>query len=547
MKNKIRIICGLLVFTLLVSTTSWFTSNASAVTSDSTSSDTVILTTKIGNGKGEINYSDSMQGGGEGPEAFTVTDDDTIYIVDNVNKRVNLYQDGKFIYDIDTPYIVYVRSIVVSQEMIFLMDYDAGKIYVIDMKGNLVQDIALPDDMESYLMQKLYVSEDGNVWLYYENNYSGNISKGINYSYLVSDMASGKKTCLEGFTKNKGNTYTVDMEGTNSASINSNSNIKLTTNELLGNLQILDVDNNDCLYVDLFEQIDTSIVFGEYTVRKYLGDKCLGIASIDLENYYFMPNNVLEISEDGGLYQIKCFDDRIQVIRKDFVTFENFKSNISEIKKEALEADFISSSSNAVAETINVPNTVSETMDNAIDCCLLKWTYTANNAKNPDSNNVTTPDYLAIASKPSDQVGIPYCWGGFDGLDTHSSSSWTSFLDAMSKNIFAGNIKTSSGEWQGGTAGFDCSGFVSSTAGFTSKLSTTKLASSTYTKSISESNRSIYDMYVKAGSHVLYYVGTSTNGISSREATTSGDDKTKLYTRSMTALSGYSLRRFNGW
>ena len=54
-------------------------------------------------------------------------------------------------------------------------------------------------------------------------------------------------------------------------------------------------------------------------------------------------------------------------------------------------------------------------------------------------------------------------------------------------------------------------------------------------------------MYVKSGTHVLYYVGTTTDGISSREATTTGDDKTKLYTRSTTWLSGYSLRRFNGW
>ena len=166
---------------------------------------------------------------------------------------------------------------------------------------------------------------------------------------------------------------------------------------------------------------------------------------------------------------------------------------------------------------------------------------------NPDSSNVTKPDYLVGVSFPSSQTGIPYCWGGFDGITTSSSSAWTSFADAMSKKKFAGNVNTSTSGYQSGTAGFDCSGFVSSVAGFSSKLSTSNLASSTYTYSVSAANRSLYDIYVKSGTHVLYYVGTSTNGINTREATTTGDDKTKLYTRSNTWISSYSLRRYNGW
>ena len=78
-------------------------------------------------------------------------------------------------------------------------------------------------------------------------------------------------------------------------------------------------------------------------------------------------------------------------------------------------------------------------------------------------------------------------------------------------------------------------------------MSTSDLASNTYTKSISVSNRKIYDIYVKSGTHVVYYVGKTNDGISTREATTTGDDKTKLYSRSTSWLSGYSLRRFRGW
>lgn len=558
--------CCLIVFALLVSI-SQFQLYADQI-SDSIVSDDIVLTIEVGKDEGQIGYSDNMQGGGEGPEAFTITDDNTIYIVDNVNKRINIYQNGEFVYDIDTPYIAYVRSIEVSQEMVYLMDYDAGRIYVINLDGDLVEGISISENMESYLMQKLYADDDGNVWLYYENNYSGNSSRGVNYSYLVSDMADGEETHFEGFSIDGISSYTVSDMGKKSVSINNSADasinantditangnldmsadddIRISTNELLGNVQILDVDKDGCLYLDLFEMIDTSVVCGEYTVRKYLNNECLGVADIDLNNYYFMPNNVLAVSENGELYQIKCLSDQIQIIKKDFVPFEEFRSNINAIKAEALENELRNETASTVS-IVNAPNTRNEAMNLAVQCCNLSWTYTANNAINPDSGNITTPDYLVYASKPSVQTGIPYCWGGFDGINTSSSSSWSNFSSAMSSGIFAGNVKTDTPGWQGGTAGLDCSGFISSTAGFSYKLGTQDLATSTYTTWVSVSYRTIYDIYVNSGTHVFYYVGDSTGGIQTREATTEGEEKTKLYIRSDTSLSGYELRRLNGW
>ena len=127
--------------------------------------DQVVLSVGIGTDKGQLNYSDSMVGGGDGPETFTVTIDKTIYIVDNVNKRVNVYKDGSFEYDIDVPYITYVRSIVVSKNMIYLMDYDTGTIYVINSAGKILKKVFIDQGMNYYLMRKLYVQDDGSVWL----------------------------------------------------------------------------------------------------------------------------------------------------------------------------------------------------------------------------------------------------------------------------------------------------------------------------------------------------------------------------------------------
>ena len=57
-------------------------------------------------------------------------------------------------------------------------------------------------------------------------------------------------------------------------------------------------------------------------------------------------------------------------------------------------------------------------------------------------------------------------------------------------------------------------------------------------------DRYLYDIYVKSGSHVLFYVGPYGSGIYSRETTTTEDDKTKRYTRSLSYLSAFVLRRF---
>gem|GEM_PF-1742307 len=520
---------------------------------ESNENDEVILTVNVGSKEGEIGYSDSLAGGGEGPEAFTVIDD-IVYIVDNVNKRVNIYDEKGFINDIDVSYISYVRSIAVSEKYIYLMDYDAGMIYKISTNGKIENEIKLPSNMDNYLMKRLYVRDDGSVWLYYEEKRNGVENAGVDFSFLVDDLGVNNSN-IQGYSINGQVAYNVDYCDDNIITIYGSSvdsdaestvqNIKLISNEIISSADVLYMDDST-VYVDVFEMCDTSVTGGEYTVRKYVDSKCEEISVIGFDDYWFMPNNLIQVSDDGNLYQIKCFENNIQIIKKRFVKTDEYSSSIETLKK-TLESIEDEQGRGVNAVTINAPNNKTTTMNNAMSCCQLSWTYTANNAVNPDSSNVTKPDYLVGVSFPSSQTGIPYCWGGFDGITTSSSSAWTSFADAMSKKKFAGNVNTSTSGYQSGTAGFDCSGFVSSVAGFSSKLSTSNLASSTYTYSVSAANRSLYDIYVKSGTHVLYYVGTSTNGINTREATTTGDDKTKLYTRSNTWISSYSLRRYNGW
>lgn len=503
------------------------------------SRDTVVLTVNVGSGPGQLGYS-IQEGGKEGPEAFTVNADHSILIADNVNKRINVYKDGSFAFDIAIPYSHYIRSLAVGEDKVYLMDTDKGSIFITSLDGNLLQEVTAPAGVDGYAMEKLYKDSAGKVWLS-ANQTSYPI--GIPSEALSATAAAGisDSSKLPAALKKDHKTAQISRNGVN---------IEVSASELLGSVNVLHADQNNTLYVDLFDQVDTPKVSGEYTVRKYAGNSLTAVAPIDLSSYYFTPNQMIELTANGDLYQILCLKDQVQITKKAFVPSASFKSQLPQIKAKALKDEAAEElQAKAITLASNAPNTRDTTQTKANSMSSLTWTYNAANKVNPNSSKVTTPDYLVSAATGSTQTGIPYAWGGNDGLTTYSSSSWTSFADAMSKGKFAGNVNTDTTGYQSGTAGLDCSGFVGSAAGFTSKLSTTNLASSTYTYSIAASARQIYDIYVNSGSHVLFYVGVNGSSINTREATTTGDDKTKAYSRTTAYLSseGYVLRRFNGW
>lgn len=300
MKNCMsKIICAMIAAAFIAVLPQQIASVSETAMDQTQKTEHLVLSVGIGNGEGEIGYSDSMAGGGSGPEAFTVAEDGKIYICDNVNKRVNVYQNGSFAYAIATSYISYVRSMVESDGFVYMMDYDAGIIYAADTDGTLVRAVSLPDSMESYLMKKIYVQSDGTVCLFYESNLLNSNNAGVDCTYSLDDLESGKAIGAEGF-------------------IHANESIQIMPDNSLTSMRILNVDDKDSVYVSVYEMADSSIASGEYTVRKYIDGKCTGIASIDLKPYYYMPNNVLEVSEDGKLYQIICTKDQVLIVEKAF-------------------------------------------------------------------------------------------------------------------------------------------------------------------------------------------------------------------------------------
>lgn len=531
--------------------------------------DEVILKVNKGESKGEIGLSDTLRGGGNGPSTFIVDSDETIYIYDTMNDRINVYRDRNFLYDIKLPYSGYIMSMVISRGLIYLMDYDFGKIHVLNKKGKLIRSISLPDDIESYRMCGLYTRYDGSVWLYCMSEIDSDESGTY---YRIDSIRAAFKTTTKEFSKDGINFY--DMEYITKKNVNIRKTdasgnakdegriINFTTKEGSVDLDILNIDSKGKIFIDVFEVLNTSIVEGEDTVRRYYNGICTGISKIDLSKYKYIPHDLLKVTENGDLYQIVCLDDRVEILKKRFQKPSEFKTDIDNIKtktetmiKERLleEERILKEKTNEyvfeLKAIISAPNDRSTTKKTAIAICDLPWFYNTENFQKPKGVRVKAPVYLKKSKKSSKHKGIPYCWGGFDGITTSSNPySWSNFLDAMDKGKFAGNIDTSYG-YQQGTAGLDCSGFVSSAAGFSSKLSTYDLASSVYTKSVAEDNVKPFDIYVSKGNHVLFFIKEkNSKEIVTREATTAGKaEKAKLFHRTRKDLGVYELRRFNGW
>ncbi|MBR6783506.1 MAG: hypothetical protein IKM32_02330 [Clostridia bacterium] len=140
----------------------------------------------------------------------------------------------------------------------------------------------------------------------------------------------------------------------------------------------------------------------------------------------------------------------------------------------------------------------------------MQWTVKANH-QTTSYDDVTIPSFVLSADVGDVVTGIPYCWGGFHGLDT--CGNYTRFSEiVLSSSQTAGNVNTSTGGHQSRTIGLDCSGFVSSAYGFTTRKSSSGLRS--YGNSISYEELKPMDFICRPGEHVVLYLSqyTDSNG-----------------------------------
>jgi len=471
----------------------------------------------------------------EGPKSFLV-DNDTCYILDSVKKRIAIYTSEGYKDEISIAYCLYPQDIAFDGKDFFILDNpDQPRVYQINTKGDIVNelDITIPTlDKTKDCLQQLSLGYDNTISVvdsaYNEyaldlvNKRVGKASKGIANRYN-NDKFYGEKD-----RDGKRHIYSTDLK----------TDIIINPEGTPSGASILGYDKFGNIYIFVVEMSDLSEVVAEYTVRKFdKSGNMLGIARIPIEEYYYTPIKMVDITSDGA-YIMLTGSDNVE-IRK-LIFSSDYTSNILKAEKnQAVEQTTL----NSTMATLTTFNSRQTTNDRAwaIDNCY--WYYAYYNYQ-PVPSGASRPDWLSTYNV--NLYGIPYCWGGFDAMDRHSAgTSWSNYVDAMNKQKFAGNV-TCSGGYKTGTAGLDCSGYCGACLGYTSKPSTYTLWADSHSHLLSE--RGLCDIYINQSQHVLFFISEKTDGtgVISAEATTAGDDKCKIYSRTYTWLTnnGYSLRSF---
>lgn len=193
-----------------------------------------------------------------------------------------------------------------------------------------------------------------------------------------------------------------------------------------------------------------------------------------------------------------------------------------------------------------------EAQDRALKMAYSTWYYDKSLNGNTQSY-IELPPYLKDKTN-SLETGIPYNYGGSDGIDTTSNIQWSNFFDAIKKGATAGNVRFEGG-YKGETAGIDATSFIQSTL----KISGGKLTTNTllqYLTPISFDQLTNMDILLLKGGSAAFFQSWVCDdlgniiGAVTLEATIENNDgtgqKVKEYYRSKdNIMNNYKPYRYN--
>ncbi len=485
------------------------------------------------------------------PQSFCVNGEYT-YILDTQNSRVLKYKNNKLSNKIPISAKRSLIDIFVEKNKIYLLDENYTA-YVANEKGKIQKKVTIPRIRANSRTS----NQNGmSVTAYYD-------PKSIRYSNgsIVIGFANQKEFRLVGsslrlitpydtkLTLGKTSTIVRDSKYAKTAALKTrNSVVEASVRQRSGKK----------IYALCREIISSGAGFiNDDAVHVLSGGKTIGYATLK-QNSWSMPNRDVFITETGKIYQMIVSKTNITVIRLPLTQKRPNAPKAAPLATNIRLPGFAAASS------------AYQTLDK-LEICMrmmymtnnIYWNY--NSTINADTSRVgvskyvSQPDWL-MPYEPGRTYrvkGIPYCWGGFDGLDTTSNRySWTNFLDGVNKGYYAGNMHTSrtSHGYISGTVGLDCSGFVSSVFKFPSKKGTYGLVGSSYAfSSIPRDQVQFMDIFNQAGYHVMIVFSANKNeagkvvDYTTFESTSKGDDKVQARIRPLSELTGYSGARYKYW
>ncbi|MEN9580366.1 MAG: hypothetical protein RJA70_3375 [Pseudomonadota bacterium] len=151
---------------------------------------TPALTTKVGDKPGQVGIVEGNESEGEGPMSFAVRSDGKIAVLDQVNKRLQLFNAGAVEKIIPLDSAFYQDVVFLDNETVVLMDKaKAQELVVMNLEGDVKRRIKLsgPGVNEPAEAGRMYVRPDG-VWVMFNQS----------IHFLDADGREADRTMLPG-------------------------------------------------------------------------------------------------------------------------------------------------------------------------------------------------------------------------------------------------------------------------------------------------------------------------------------------------------------
>ena len=490
------------------------------------------------------------------PEAFYITDN-TIYITNRINDSISVFQDGK---SVDTISLAATQSIIdisIIDNKFFLLDNESNLMIMgqdgkIDMSlnySNAINENVAESSQDSYDIENPY----DNPALLIKNN-----GDSTSLLYLDSSERIIENSSDQGISNNKvadlgfPYQYTFMENGFTAVDENTGSEfISVCRYEPVEMSELARDDSFIYFYICDADYANNNGTQYHRYVYKYAYDGELKSVYYLEDAFEYVPNRQLCV-DNGNVYQMLIKKDSVEIIKL--------------AQKKPLSAN--DNGFELVADqSLNAPTNseINDVLLKGVRLANLEWTYSK--TKNGDISvvpknvrkYVTQPSYLEGVTGTTFR-GYPYCWGGYDSESTSSNKGWSNFKNGLSKNKYAGNIRSDKNVpkelrgHKGNTIGLDCSGMVSAIYSLGKKYGTSGLigSASKYPFKKSTSKPIKGDIYNKSGSHVVAVCDRrQENGkwvIVVVESTTVGLDKVVHRTRNESSFkSGYVTGKLKKW
>lgn len=514
MKKRILILFMIFILTL----TTVLSANAANIHDDDNK---LILSIPVGKGEGNIAYTKAVSEMEKfGPESFAVANNGNIYILDSVEKQVEIFNTSAgFIKTINLPnneeyYDIEIRS----DGNIILLTY-GFEIIELSKQGILVDKKNMDNDEKEVNINlcNLYKNKNNDIVIrdylkYTETDIdSSNVENQLDFIDIIKNKNDSSETILSYQGENISVKYEYESAGTYPLRQTLQGDLIIQENEALIGKKIY-IENR----------------FSKYNNGKLLST-ALALPTI---NYETIPNKYICSDENGNVYQMVLNTNSIDIYNLVFANTR--KSNIS----TELATSILNESEISISENTNIGVETLSSLNHYYIAGFMadySWDFDYSTMLTPSTSTTTPPQHLNESSEDGYQIGIPYKWGGFDGN--------TVFQDRLDDGKTAGDIDTDA--VVSSTAGIDCSGFISRAYGFTFKLGTSTI--SNYFSSINWNDIYAGDIANKVNYHVWMYENTAYDannnilGYYTMESTTDGsEDAAKYWYRSLSDAQNYT-------